>query len=141
MNFDVIVHCDDAISFLNLIYFHDKLSSIHQRFSVLFTGDNGRIEYSITAGDEDDFEIVPNGTIYTKRLLDRETKSTYNLVVTARDSAKDIDKRLSSTVQVKTIFFSFHTFNFNNLFVSTIHFGAIIWLSGNNDQALYEKNL
>lgn len=34
-------------------------------------------------------------------MLDRETKSTYNLVVTARDSAKDIDKRLSSTVQVR----------------------------------------
>lgn len=66
-----------------------------------FTGDNGRIEYSITAGDDDDFEIVPNGTIYTKRMLDRETKSTYNLVVTARDCAKDVDKRLSSTVQVR----------------------------------------
>lgn len=85
-------------------------------FFLLFTGDNGRIEYSITAGDDDDFEIVPNGTIYTKRMLDRETKSTYNLVVTARDSPKDVDKRLSSTVQVKI---SFHTFNFNNLFVST----------------------
>lgn len=69
-------------------------------FFFSFTGDNGRIEYSITAGDDDDFEIVSNGTIYTKRTLDRETKSTYNLVVTARDCAKDVEKRLSSTVQV-----------------------------------------
>lgn len=70
-------------------------------FYFFHTGDNGRIEYSITAGDDDDFEIVTNGTIYTKRMLDRETKSTYNLVVTARDCTKDVDKRLSSTVQVK----------------------------------------
>jgi hypothetical protein len=39
-------------------------------------------------------------------MLDRETKSTYNLVVTARDSAKDVDKRLSSTVQVKSLIFT-----------------------------------
>lgn len=37
-------------------------------------------------------------------MLDRETKSTYNLVVTARDCAKDVDKRLSSTVQVRRVF-------------------------------------
>ena len=70
----------------------------------LLTGDNGRIEYSITAGDDNnDFEIVQNGTIYTKRLLDRETKGTYNLVVTAKDCAKEVEKRLSSTVQVRKI--------------------------------------
>lgn len=67
----------------------------------MFSGDNGRIEYTINAGDEEDFEIVSNGTIYTHRMLDRETKSTYNLVVTARDCAKDVEKRLSSTVQVR----------------------------------------
>jgi hypothetical protein len=66
-----------------------------------FAGNNGQIEFSITAGNEDDFEIASNGTIYTRRVLDRETKSTYNLVVTARDCAKDADKRLSSTAQVK----------------------------------------
>lgn len=64
------------------------------------TGDNGRIEYSITSGGEDSFDILTNGTIFTRQLLDRETKSSYNLVVTARDCSKDVDKRLSSTVQV-----------------------------------------
>lgn len=67
------------------------------------TGDNGRIEYSITSGDDhNDFEIASNGTIRTKRLVDRETKSSYNLIVTARDCAKEPEKRLSSTVQVIT---------------------------------------
>lgn len=71
-------------------------------FVLSIIGDNGRIEYSITAGDDNnDFEIVQNGTIYTKRMLDRETKNTYNLVVTAKDCAKEPEKRLSSTVQVR----------------------------------------
>lgn len=43
-------------------------------------------------------------------MLDRETKSTYNLVVTARDCAKDVDKRLSSTVQVRFPHFRFLRF-------------------------------
>lgn len=66
-----------------------------------FIGLNGRIEYSITGGDEnDDFEIGQNGTIRTKRMLDRETIPSYNLIVTARDMAQEPEKRLSSTVQV-----------------------------------------
>ncbi|XP_055921859.1 cadherin-related tumor suppressor [Eupeodes corollae] len=69
------------------------------------SGDNGRIEYSITAGDDnDDFEIAQNGTIRTKRELDREAKNSYNLVVTARDCAKEPEQRkLSSTVQVTVV--------------------------------------
>lgn len=67
----------------------------------MFIGNNGRIEYSITAGDDNnDFLMLQNGTIRTQRILDRETIPMYNLVVTARDSAKDPEKRLSSTVQV-----------------------------------------
>ena len=88
-----------GISYVNKYFIH-SLTIFSLSFHS-FPGDNGRIEYSITSGDDDDFEIVSNGTIYTKRLLDRETKSTYNLIVTARDCAKDVDKRLSSTVQVR----------------------------------------
>lgn len=67
----------------------------------MFIGNNGRIEYSITAGDDNnDFVILPNGTIRTQHALDRETNPMYNLVVTARDCAKEPEKRLSSTVQV-----------------------------------------
>jgi hypothetical protein len=66
-------------------------------------GDNGRIVYSIGSGDDDnDFSIAQNGTIYTTRLLDRETKSLYNLVVMATDQAKAPQQCLSSTVQVGT---------------------------------------
>lgn len=65
------------------------------------TGVNGRVEYSITAGDDkEDFQILNNGTIRTRRSLDRETKASYNLIVTARDSAREPEKQLSSTVQV-----------------------------------------
>lgn len=49
--------------------------------------------------------MAENGTILTKRELDRETISTYNLVVTARDCARQPEKRLSSTVQVIIFFF------------------------------------
>ncbi|KAG5675437.1 hypothetical protein PVAND_005341 [Polypedilum vanderplanki] len=95
----------DPMSYSNEIYENVPIGTEVVTVSAtdIDSGDNGRIEYSITAGNDDDFEIVSNGTIYTKRMLDRETKSTYNLVVTARDCAKDVDKRLSSTVQVTVI--------------------------------------
>ncbi|KAJ2950025.1 hypothetical protein O0L34_g11362 [Tuta absoluta] len=65
------------------------------------SGLNGKLQYSITSGDEShDFKIASNGTIYTARLLDRETVPVYNLIVTARDSAKPPEPQLSSTVQV-----------------------------------------
>lgn len=68
---------------------------------LLTTGDNGRIKYSIEAGDDsNDFEILQNGTILTKNLLDRESKSGYNLIVLATDCTPGPEKRLSSTVQV-----------------------------------------
>lgn len=67
----------------------------------LISGENGKIVYSITSGDENkDFEIFPNGTIATRKLLDRETQAIYNLVVTATDKAISPEKPLSSTVQV-----------------------------------------
>lgn len=70
-------------------------------FCILFAGDNGRIKYSIEAGDDsNDFEILQNGTILTKNLLDRESKSGYNLIVRATDCAPELEKRLSTTVQV-----------------------------------------
>lgn len=65
------------------------------------SGDNGKLSYEITSGDETgDFSIASNGTIYISKLLDREKKSTYNLVVTAKDNAKLPNKCLSSSVQV-----------------------------------------
>ncbi|KAH8409560.1 hypothetical protein KR222_008523 [Zaprionus bogoriensis] len=54
------------------------------------SGNNGLIEFSITGGDVDnDFEIDSNGTISTRRHLDRELRSFYTLTVTARDCADE----------------------------------------------------
>lgn len=69
------------------------------------TGENGKIVYSITSGDENgDFGIASNGTIFTKKQLDREAQSLYNLLVTATDKASPPQDTLSSTVQVGWIF-------------------------------------
>ncbi|KAK8375851.1 hypothetical protein O3P69_008534 [Scylla paramamosain] len=68
------------------------------------SGLNGRLEYTISGGDEkDQFSISPNGTITTKAPLDREDQSFYNLVVRASDMAMPPLARLSSTVQVTII--------------------------------------
>lgn len=83
---------------------------IYFLFSI--AGNNGRIEYSITAGDDNnDFEIIQNGTIRTRRLLDRETISAYNLVITAKDCAKEPEKQLSSTVQVSYLRIGINVFH------------------------------
>uniref|UniRef100_A0A182F4L6 Protocadherin-16 n=1 Tax=Anopheles albimanus TaxID=7167 RepID=A0A182F4L6_ANOAL len=93
----------DPMSYSNEIFENAPINSPVVTVSAtdIDSGANGRVEYSITAGDEkEDFQIMPNGTIRTRRMLDRETKGTYNLVITAQDCAKEPEKRLSSTVQV-----------------------------------------
>ena len=78
-----------------------------------FAGDNGRLVYSISGGNENEqFQISQNGTIFTAKPLDRETQSLYNLVVMATDQAKAPEKRLSSTVQVS---FNHQTIPFRHL--------------------------
>lgn len=68
----------------------------------LDSGDNGLVVYSIIAGDDnEDFGIANNGTLFTRRMLDRETKSVYNLVLEASDSPKPPAKPLSTTIQVR----------------------------------------
>lgn len=70
-------------------------------YIILFSGLNGKIQYSITSGDDGhEFRIADNGTIYTAKPLDRENIPIYNLVVTAKDMAKPPEPQLSSTVQV-----------------------------------------
>lgn len=76
--------------------------NIWNYYKVFVPGENGKIVYSITSGDDHgDFEIFSNGTIATKKQLDRETQAIYNLVVTATDKALSPEKPLSSTVQVR----------------------------------------
>lgn len=67
----------------------------------LDSNDNGRIVYAVAGGDEDgDFGVASNGTLFTRRPLDRERKSLYNLLLTATDSPPPPARPLSSTVQV-----------------------------------------
>ncbi|XP_053960517.1 cadherin-related tumor suppressor-like [Anastrepha ludens] len=82
----------DPMSYSNEIYENISIGTpiVTVTATDIDSGDNGRIEYAITSGDDNnDFEIAANGTIRTRRELDRETKSSYNLIVTARDCAKE----------------------------------------------------
>lgn len=70
----------------------------------LDSGDNGRVIYAVAGGDENgDFGVAPNGTLFTRKLLDREQKPLYNLVLSATDSPSPPGLPLSSTVQVCSI--------------------------------------
>ncbi|XP_017783736.1 PREDICTED: cadherin-related tumor suppressor [Nicrophorus vespilloides] len=92
----------DPMSYSNEIFENVSISTpvITVSATDLDSGNNGRVEYGITSGDEnEDFRITRNGTIITNRMLDRETRSVYNLVITATDMAAPPEKRLSSTVQ------------------------------------------
>lgn len=74
----------------------------------LDSSSNGQLVYTIVGGDEhEDFGIDDNGTLYTRRILDRETRANYNLLVQAADRPKAIDKILATTVQVSFYFFCF----------------------------------
>ncbi|XP_046590882.1 cadherin-related tumor suppressor [Neodiprion lecontei] len=70
----------------------------------LDSGDNGNIVYAIAGGDENgDFGVALNGTVFTRKLLDRETRPLYNLVLSATDCPKPPYRPLSSTVQVTVV--------------------------------------
>ncbi|XP_065342592.1 cadherin-related tumor suppressor [Cloeon dipterum] len=96
----------DPMSYSNEIFENVTIGSRVVKVSAtdLDSGDNGRLEYSISSGDEDnDFDISENGTVVTARALDREQKALYSLVVTAIDQAAPPQQRLSSTVQVTIV--------------------------------------
>lgn len=60
------------------------------------TGPGGLISYSISAGnDEGKFGIFPDGYLYVKSELDRETRNNYELTITASDHG--LTQRHSST--------------------------------------------
>lgn len=70
----------------------------------LDSGDNGRVVYAVAGGDENgDFGVATNGTLFTRKLLDREQKPLYNLVLSATDSPLPPARPLSSTVQVRSL--------------------------------------
>nr|XP_022911091.1 cadherin-related tumor suppressor [Onthophagus taurus] len=66
----------------------------------LDSGNNGKITYSIVSGDDrNEFKISEDGTVSTAKLLDRETQTIYNLIITATDKATTPQKKLSSSAQ------------------------------------------
>ena len=55
-----------------------------------YAGENGRVSYSITGGNSGGkFSIESSSGILSCRPLDRETKESYHLVVTATDNGGD----------------------------------------------------
>ena len=64
------------------------------------TGLNGKISYSIVSGNDNNvLDVSDNGTIFTTKLLDREEKAYYLLLVKATDAG--LPNQLSSSVQVR----------------------------------------
>ncbi|XP_030594964.1 protocadherin Fat 4 [Archocentrus centrarchus] len=67
-------------------------------------GPNAQLLYKITSGDpQGHFVITKEGVLQTKKSLDRETQSFYNLAVTVNDLAPPPMTRFTSTAQVSVI--------------------------------------
>ncbi|KAG5330656.1 FAT protein, partial [Acromyrmex charruanus] len=64
-------------------------------------GDNGRVVYTVASGDEDgDFGMAHNGTLFTRRALDRERKQIYNLVTVVLLDVNDMSPEFISSKEV-----------------------------------------
>uniref|UniRef100_A0A8C1VDV6 Cadherin domain-containing protein n=1 Tax=Cyprinus carpio TaxID=7962 RepID=A0A8C1VDV6_CYPCA len=69
-----------------------------------FPGPNAELHYSIASGDpQSQFTITNTGVLQTRKALDRETQSFYNLVITVNDLALPPMSRFTSTAQVSII--------------------------------------
>lgn len=71
--------------------------------------------------------MTSNGTIITAKLLDREAIPIYNLIVAAKDLAKQPEPQLSATVQVKIDFTLAFQSMFPNLRNHNILKLSILW--------------
>ena len=62
-------------------------------------GANSRVEYTIIDGNDDGkFGIFPDGMLFLKRALDRETRDYYGLTVVARDGGSPSRSSSASVV-------------------------------------------
>ncbi|KAL7861088.1 hypothetical protein AOLI_G00174370 [Acnodon oligacanthus] len=67
-------------------------------------GSNAQLSYSIASGDpQAHFGITNSGVLQTRKPLDRESQSFYNLVITVNDMAPSPATRFTSTAQVSVI--------------------------------------
>ncbi|XP_054721266.1 cadherin-related tumor suppressor-like, partial [Uloborus diversus] len=109
--FNVLDLNDNAPLFDPLSYSDEVFENITIGTSILKvsatdmdSGDNGCIIYNIVDGNTDNkFAIDTNGNIFTAKALDREKQSFYSLTVSVTDQALQVEKRLSSTVEVSVI--------------------------------------
>uniref|UniRef100_A0A3B3WD64 Cadherin domain-containing protein n=1 Tax=Poecilia mexicana TaxID=48701 RepID=A0A3B3WD64_9TELE len=63
--------------------------------------DDGEVELTVVSGDElGMFFIRSTGSLCLNKELDRETESSYNLTVTAKDCARPASSQLTSTARV-----------------------------------------
>ena len=67
------------------------------------SGNNGLVHYSILTNEVPFVIDADNGTIYTSSSLDRESVSSYEIVVQAEDYA--LHNPLSSTATVSYVFY------------------------------------
>ncbi|XP_054647395.1 protocadherin Fat 4 isoform X2 [Dunckerocampus dactyliophorus] len=67
-------------------------------------GPNAQLLYKIASGDPQDYFVISKeGVLQSKKALDRETQSFYNLVITVNDLAPPPMTRFTSTAQVSII--------------------------------------
>ncbi|XP_076844234.1 protocadherin Fat 4 isoform X2 [Brachyhypopomus gauderio] len=67
-------------------------------------GPNAQLAYSIASGDpQEQFSITATGVLQTRKVLDREARSFYNLIVTVSDLAPPPAARFTSSAQVSII--------------------------------------
>ncbi len=65
------------------------------------SGDNGAFKLSVAGGDEEEvFFINPTGSLCLNTELDRESRSFYNLTVTANDCVQPASSQFTSTAHV-----------------------------------------
>lgn len=77
---------------------------VNRLFLSCFSGMNAKLAYSIASGDpQAQFTITNAGVLQTRKLLDRETQSFYNLVITVNDLAPPPATRFTSTAQLSVI--------------------------------------
>ncbi|XP_037118459.1 protocadherin Fat 4 [Syngnathus acus] len=109
--FNILDVNDNAPSFNTTVYSTSVLESLPPGSSIVVVnasdaddGPNAHLLYKIVSGDpQDHFVITKEGVLQTKKTLDRETQSFYNLVITVNDLAPPPMTRFTSTAQVSII--------------------------------------
>ncbi|XP_055033441.2 protocadherin Fat 4 [Misgurnus anguillicaudatus] len=109
--FNILDVNDNPPAFNSSMYSTSILESLNPGTAVLTVsardaddGLNAELHYAIVSGDpQSQFSITNTGVLQTTKVLDRETQSFYNLVITVNDLAPPPITRFTSTAQVSII--------------------------------------